>query len=157
MSHHEKRRTMRFTAISSLVALTAVVAALAASAATGATGTVVTWRKTPIGNAITTSSGHTLYLFRADHGTTSACYGQCATYWPPLLTTGKPVASGRVKASLLGTTKRKDGKLQGTYKGHPLYTYIPDKKPGQTTGEGSTAFGAAWYALAPSGATIDQD
>jgi predicted lipoprotein with Yx(FWY)xxD motif len=156
-SHYERKRTMRFTAISPLVALTAVVTALAASAATGATGTVVTWRKTPIGNAITTSSGHTLYLFRADHGTTSTCYGQCATYWPPLLTTGKPVASGRVQVSLLGTTKRKDGKLQVTYKGHPLYTYLPDTKPGQTTGEGSTAFGAAWYALAPSGATIDQD
>jgi predicted lipoprotein with Yx(FWY)xxD motif len=145
---------MRFSAILALAALTAVVAAVAAS---GATGTVVTWRKTPIGNAITTSSGHTLYLFRADHGTTSECYGQCAVYWPPLLTTGKPVASGRVQTSLLGTTKRKDGKLQVTYKGHPLYTFLADKTAGQTSGEGSKNFGAAWYALAPSGATIDRD
>jgi predicted lipoprotein with Yx(FWY)xxD motif len=145
---------MRFSAIFALAALAAVIGAVAAS---GATGTVVTWRKTPLGNAITTSSGHTLYLFRADHGTTSECYGQCAVYWPPLLTSGKPVASGRVKSSLLGTTKRKDGKLQVTYKGHPVYTYLPDKKPGQTAGEGSKAFGAAWYALAPSGATIDRD
>ena len=154
---HDRKQAMRVGGISMLVALAAVVTALAASAATGATGTVVTWRNTPIGNAITTSSGRTLYLFRADHGTASACYGQCATYWPPLLTTGKPVAAGRVKVSLLGTTRRKDGKLQVTYKGHPLYTYLPDAKPGQTTGEGSTAFGAAWYALAPSGATIDRD
>ena len=145
---------MRFSAILALAALAAVVAAVAAS---GATGTVVTWRKTPIGNAITTSSGHTLYLFRADHGTTSECYGQCAVYWPPLLTTGKPVASGRVQTSLLGTTKRKDGKLQVTYKGHPLYTFLADKTAGQTSGEGSKNFGAAWYALAPSGATIDRD
>ena len=145
---------MRLSAITGLVLLAVVAGAVAASAATG---TVVTWRTTPIGNAITNSSGHTLYLFRADHGTTSECYGQCATYWPPLLTSGKPVASGRVQASLLGTTTRKDGKLQVTYKGHPLYTYLPDKKPGQTTGEGSKAFGASWYALAPSGATIDRD
>jgi predicted lipoprotein with Yx(FWY)xxD motif len=85
------------------------------------------------------------------------CYGQCAVYWPPLLTSSKPVASGRVKSSLLGTTKRKDGKVQVTYKGHPVYTYLADKKPDQTSGEGSKAFGASWYALAPSGATIDRD
>ena len=145
---------MRLSAMFALAALTAVVAAVAAS---GATGTVVTWRKTPIGNAITTSSGHTLYLFRADHGTTSECYGQCAVYWPPLLTTGKPVASGRVQTSLLGTTKRKDGKLQVTYKGHPLYTFLEDKQAGMTKGEGLNAAGAKWYALAPSGSTIDKD
>jgi predicted lipoprotein with Yx(FWY)xxD motif len=62
-----------------------------------------------------------------------------------------------VKTSLLGTAKRKDGKLQVTYKGHPLYTFVNDKSAGQTTGEGSNAFGAKWYALAPSGATIDKD
>jgi predicted lipoprotein with Yx(FWY)xxD motif len=146
---------MRLTAISSVVLAAVVVLVTAASAATG--GTVVSWRKTSIGNAITTSTGHTLYLFRADHGTTSTCYGQCAVYWPPLLTSGKPKASGRVMASLLGTTKRKDGKLQVTYKGHPLYTYLNDKKAGQTAGEGSKFFGASWYALAPSGATIDKD
>jgi len=122
-----------------------------------ASGTVVTWRKTSLGNTITAANGHTLYLFRADHGATSECYGKCATFWPPLLTTGKPVGSGRVTASLLGTTKRKDGKLQVTYKGHPLYTFLEDKRPGQTAGEGSKAFGASWYALAPSGATIDKD
>ena len=145
---------MRLSAIGSM-ALAALIAGVATASA--ASGTVVSWRKTSIGNAITTSSGKTLYLFRADHGTTSACYGQCAVYWPPLLTTGKPVASGKVSASLLGTTKRKDGKLQVTYKGHPLYTYVEDKKPGQATGEGSKNFGASWYALAPSGATIDRD
>jgi len=144
---------MRSIAITSIV-VTGLVAAVAAASA--AAGTVVTWRNTAIGPAITTSNGHTLYLFRADHGTTSDCYGKCATYWPPLLTTGKPVPQGRVKGTLLGTTKRKDGKMQVTYKGHPLYTFLLDKKAGQTAGEGSKNFGAAWYALAPSGATIDK-
>lgn len=144
---------MRSIAITSVL-VTGLIALVAAASA--AAGTVVAWRNTAIGPAITTSSGQTLYLFRADHGTTSACYGKCATYWPPLMATGKPAASGRVKSSLLGTTKRKDGKLQVTYKGHPLYTFLLDKKPGQTAGEGSTNFGAAWYALAPSGATIDK-
>ena len=141
----------------SVVCVVSLLSVVLAAAAVASPGTDVSWRKTAIGNAITTASGHTLYLFRGDHGTTSECYGQCATYWPPLLTTGTPRASGRVQASLLGTTKRKDGKVQVTYKGHPLYTFAGDKKSGQTTGEGSNASGAKWYALAPSGATIDKD
>ena len=145
---------MRSIGITAIL-LTAVVVLVAAASA--AAGTVVTWRNTNIGPAITTAGGHTLYLFRADHGTTSACYGKCATYWPPLLTSGNPTASGRVKSSLLGTTKRKDGKMQVTYKGHPLYTFLLDKTAGQAAGEGSKNFGAAWYAMAPSGATIDKD
>jgi len=149
---------MRSSRVRWALSFLAIVAAVTAASATAAGGTVVSWRKTSIGNAVTTAGGHTLDLFRGDSGTTSKCYGKCATYWPPLLTTGKPVASGRVNASLLGTTKRSDGTLQVTYKGHPLYTFLEDKKPGQTTGEGSDAFGAQWYALAPSnGATIDKD
>jgi predicted lipoprotein with Yx(FWY)xxD motif len=52
-------------------------------------------------------------------------------------------------------TKRKDGTLQATYGGHPLYHYDDDHKPGQTVGQGSKAFGASWYVVAPSGKTID--
>jgi predicted lipoprotein with Yx(FWY)xxD motif len=139
--------------------LVLLAAALAwVSSASSASGTAVSWRKTSIGNAITTASGLTLYLFRGDSGSTSKCYGACASAWPPLITSGKPTALGRVDASLLGTTKRTDGKLQVTFKDHPLYTFVGDKAPGQTHGEGSNAFGAQWYALAPSnGATIDKD
>jgi predicted lipoprotein with Yx(FWY)xxD motif len=110
-----------------------------------------------LGKVIANDHGRTLYLFRADSGTKSACYGQCAKYWPPLLTTGKPVAMAGIKASLLGTAKRKDGTTQVTYKGHPLYTFLEDTKVGMAKGEGSKAFGASWYALAPSGSTIDKD
>jgi len=48
-------------------------------------------------------------------------------------------------------------KLQVTYKKHPLYSYTVDKKPGQTSGEGSKLFGAGWYALTPTGVVIDKD
>jgi predicted lipoprotein with Yx(FWY)xxD motif len=122
-----------------------------------ASGTELTVQKTKIGKVVANSKRHTLYMFRKDHGTTSACYGACAASWPPMLTAGKPKAGPGIKASLIGTTKRKDGKLQVTYKGHPLYTYIVDKKPGQTKGEGSKLFGAGWYALTPTGIVIDRD
>ena len=141
---------------------TAVVGMLAtlvfAVAASATGGTSVKIQKTAnLGKVIASAQGRTLYMFRADHGTTSVCYGSCATYWPPLLTKSKPVAGAGVKAALLGTTKRKDGKLQVTYKGHPLYTYVGDSKAGQTTGEGLDLSGGKWYALAPSGAVIDRD
>ena len=139
------------------LALVMSLAFVTAAAVWAAGGAVVKVEKTKIGKVIANSKLHTLYMFRADHGTTSACYGQCAKYWPPLITKGKPVAGPGVKASLLGTTKRKDGKLQVTYKKHPLYTYIVDKKPGQKTGEGSKLFGAGWYALTPTGVVIDKD
>jgi predicted lipoprotein with Yx(FWY)xxD motif len=67
---------------------------------------------------------------------------------------GKPVAGSGVRSSLLGTTKRSDGKPQVTYNGHPLYLYVGDQKAGDTNGQGITAFGAAWYALTASGSQV---
>ena len=103
------------------------------------------------------AGGRSLYLFEKDKHHKSACYGPCAKAWPPLLTRGKPIAGAGVKAKLLGVTMRKNGKHQVTYGGHPLYRYINDEKPGQTEGEGSKAFGAGWYVVAPSGKEIDDD
>ena len=144
------------TAVAASAAIASISATLAlAGGATG--GAKVAVAKSPLGRILVDSKGITLYDFVKDKGTTSVCYGACAALWPPLITKGKPVAGLGVRASLLGTTKRKDGKLQVTYKGHPLYTFQLDKKAGQTTGEGSNNFGAKWYALAPSGATIDKD
>jgi len=104
-----------------------------------------------LGKIIVDSKGFTLYDFHKDAGTKSACYGGCAKVWPPLLTSGAPKAQGGAEASKLGTTKRTDGTTQVTYAGHPLYTYVADKKPGDTTGNDFTSFGAQWYALEPSG------
>ena len=143
--------------VRSAVAALVVAAAFAASAAAVSGGAVVETHATPIGKVVADAHGRTLYLFRADHGSTSVCYGACATYWPPLLTRGKPRAVGGVETSLLGTTKRKDGKLQVTYKGHPLYLFVKDTRAGMAAGEGVNGFGGKWYALAPSGATIDRD
>ena len=113
---------------------------------------VVTAASAPkLGKIIVDSKGLTLYDFHKDKGTTSACYGGCAQVWPPLITAGKPQAGEGAMASKLGTTERKDGTTQVTYAGHPLYTYVQDKKPGDTTGNDFTSFGGEWYALQPSG------
>jgi predicted lipoprotein with Yx(FWY)xxD motif len=110
--------------------------------------------KSSLGNILVNSQGLTLYLFQADSGTTSTCFGACATAWPPLRATGQPTAGSGVTASLLGTTPRSDGNPQVTYNGHPLYLYVGDKKAGDTTGQGVTAFGGGWFALSPTGAQV---
>lgn len=98
--------------------------------------------------------GFTLYRFDKDQGSKSTCYGACAKQWPPLITELKPYGVDIVK-SKLGTTRRRDGTLQVTYFGHPLYTFVGDtKKPGVTgevNGHGVEAFGGMWYALKANG------
>jgi predicted lipoprotein with Yx(FWY)xxD motif len=110
---------------------------------------------TKLGKILVDGKGRTLYLFEADKGTASKCDGACASVWPPLTSSGKPAAGAGVAAAKLGTAKRADGTTAVTYAGHPLYTYSGDTAPGQITGEGSTDFGAEWYALSPAGKTVE--
>ena len=140
------------------IALAAAGAATAAavthqsSTSSSATAGRVTLHKTKIGNVLATSSGRTLYLFMKDKNGKSSCYGQCAGYWPPLMKKGKLSAGAGVKAGLLGTTKRKNGKLQVTYKGHPLYLFSLDHGSGQVAGQRQNFFGGKWFAVSASGA-----
>lgn len=141
------------------VVCAAAVTALSASAHKGhssATRAKLMVRKGKLGRYVVDGKGFTLYLFEKDRNGKSACYSSCAKVWSPLLTSGKPTAGAGVVASKIGTTKRRDGKLQATYGGHPLYHYDDDHKPGQTEGEGSRAFGAEWYIVSPSGKKIDK-
>jgi predicted lipoprotein with Yx(FWY)xxD motif len=109
-----------------------------------------------LGRFIVDARGMTLYLFEKDRGGKSACSGSCAKVWAPYLTTGKATAGSGVTASRIGTTKRTDGTTQVTYGAHPLYHFAGDHRPGQTAGQGSKAFGASWYVVAPSGKKIDK-
>jgi predicted lipoprotein with Yx(FWY)xxD motif len=111
-------------------------------------------RRTRLGKILVDSRGRTLYLFKKDTRAKSRCSGSCAVNWPPLLATGRPRAGGGVKASKLATTRRSDGKTQVVYNGHPLYRFIADAKPGDTNGEGLTAFGARWFVVSPAGNEI---
>jgi predicted lipoprotein with Yx(FWY)xxD motif len=104
-----------------------------------------------IGQVLVNPRGHTLYLFKADQGTKSACTGACAGAWPPLLVEGKPTLGKGVNASLVGTATRPEGTTQLTYNGHPLYLFAQDQKAGETNGQGVSAFGAAWFALNSAG------
>ena len=149
-----KHGTKMFVALAASLAFASLVAALAVAGSTTASRTKVAVAKSPLGRILVDSKGITLYDFVKDRGTPSSCYGACAALWPPLTTKGKPVAGHGVRASLLGTTRRKDGRLEVTYNGHPLYYFVSDRKPGQTTGQALNQFGAPWWVLSAAGKEI---
>lgn len=125
----------------------------AASAARPSHGTVNV-ASTGLGKILVDSTGRTVYLFEADSGTISKCYGACAVAWPPLLTTGRPTPGAGAQTSLVGVTRRSDGSRQVTYNGHPLYRFVSDTKPGETTGQGVNGSGALWFVLSSVGDPI---
>jgi len=120
----------------------------------GRTATVSVQNNGNLGKILVDGRGHSLYLFKKDSGTKSACTGGCAGAWPPLRASGKPVGGQGVNASMISTARRPDGKPQVTYNGHPLYTFTGDQKAGDTNGQGLNNFGASWFVLSPSGNQI---
>ena len=124
------------------------VASAAAFAST--TASTVSLRTTQAGKVLVARDGRTLYLFTADKGGKSACYGKCASVWPPLIATSPTVGTG-LSASMLGSTRRTDGRLQVTYGGHPLYFFAKDTKAGDIRGEGIVHFGGTWWVVSAGG------
>ncbi len=103
------------------------------------------------GSILTDAQGRTLYLLTKDGPNTPTCFAACAQLWPPLLTSGAPMAGSGVDASKLGTVTRSDGGTQVTYNGHPVYLVAQDANPGDTNGQG---FGGVWFVVSPSGNAI---
>ncbi len=129
---------------------TPAAAGSGSAAASSAGGATVTAKTIGSQQVLTNSQGLTLYWFAPDTSTTSKCTGSCATYWPPV--TG-PVTAGSGVTGTLGTITRSDGTMQATYDGHPLYTYVGDKAPGQAKGNGLNLSGGLWYEMTVSGST----
>jgi predicted lipoprotein with Yx(FWY)xxD motif len=148
-----KLKVALIAALAALAATALVSAGLAAQSRGGAATVRVGQSK--LGRILVDGRGRSLYLFEKDTRGRSACNGACAAAWPPLIASTKSRAGAGVKASLLGRTKRRDGRWQVTYKRHPLYTFVQDTRKGQTNGEGVDAFGAEWYLVSPSGAKVE--
>jgi predicted lipoprotein with Yx(FWY)xxD motif len=98
---------------------------------------------------LTNAKGFTLYSFAPDSSTKSVCNGACASSWPPAKA---PANAAAVKAPF-ATIKRTGGSTQLTFHGHPLYTFVGDKAPGQASGNGVNAFGGLWHEAPASGST----
>ncbi|RDL43527.1 hypothetical protein DN730_14430 [Marinomonas piezotolerans] len=92
---------------------------------------------------LTDSSGMTLYTFDKDSDGVSNCNGGCAIKWPPYL-----MEDGANAKMGFGHIIREDGSKQWTYQNEPLYTWVGDKKKGDTTGDG---LGGVWHVAEKSG------
>ena len=120
------------------------------SSSAAASGSTVTEKTIGSQQVVVDSNGMTLYWFAIDTPTKSNCSGQCATFWPPVK---GPLTAGSGVTGTLGTITRSDGTTQATYDGHPLYTYVGDKSPGQATGNGKNLSGGLWWEMTVSGST----
>jgi len=119
---------------------------------------VVTVQNSPrYGQVLADGTGRSLYIFMKDKPAQgSACTGDCANEWPPLVASQQPNGGSGVDASKLGTIDRPDATKQVTYSGWPLYRNKDDKAPGDTKGEGVKGFGAEWYLISPAGTQIEK-
>jgi len=105
------------------------------------------------GRVIADGKGEALYLFDKEKTKRARCYGACAAAWPPVLTKGRPRAGRGAKAGKLGTTRRRDGRRQVTYNGHPLYYYVDDA-PGTILCHDVFEYGGLWLVVNPSGRAV---
>ena len=114
----------------------------------------LTVRKTRFGTVLFDGRGRVLYGFTRDRrGGPSRCYGACAEAWPVYFA-GRTLRAGKgVKRSLLGTTRRRDGRRQVTYNGWPLYYYVDDGV-GQILCQNVDEFGGLWLVVRPGGQLV---
>ena len=141
--------------ISLVVSVAAVAALLAGGASAAVSGRAkLSVRASDYGTVLSGPGGVVVYMFAPDRGGKSACYGACAREWHPFLTKGRPMAGSGVKANLLGTTTRKDGSVQVTYNGHPLYfdTMSGESHTGSEIGcQHLNINGGIWLIVKPNG------
>ena len=140
--------------------IVALVLLLAVSAGTAAaspqTASTITAAKSRYGTVLFDGKGRVLYGFTHDkRGKPSTCHGACAAAWPVYYKPAAKLEAGTgVKRKLLGTVKRKDGRLQVTYNGWPLYYYVHDTSRGQISCQNVSQFGGLWLVVSPSGRLV---
>ena len=125
-------------------------AAESSSEASPRPGTRVRVADSEFGPMLFATSGQAIYLFDKEEGPRAECYGACAVDWPPVLTEGDPRGVRGARPGLLGTTERRDGSLQVTYGGHPLYFYAHED-PWQVLCHDFVEYGGTWFVVQPDG------
>ena len=147
-----------------LVAMTAAIAPAAGAAvaqdapsntnAREAATATLTVRTTRFGKMLFAGNGRALYGFTRDRRNgPSQCYGDCAAAWPVYFATGALKAGAGVKQSLIGTTRRRDGRRQVTYNGWPLY-YYAHEKAGEVKCQNVETHGGTWLVVRPEGTLL---
>ena len=120
------------------------------NSATKQPGPLITLRGSNFGPMLFDSNKQAIYVFERDRRNTTVCYDECAEAWPPVFSKGAPRAGKGVRASLLGTIKRRDGRTQVTYAGKPLYFYAHED-PGVVLCHNVNLNGGFWWAVGADG------
>src|SRR6185437_15548362 len=73
--------------------------------------------------------------------------GGCFQFWPPVtVSSAKGLSKAAGVKGKLGVFKR-NGIMQVTLGGHPLYTFANDHKKNNATGEALMTFGGTWHVV----------
>ena len=116
-------------------------------------GTKVVLRDSDYGQILFNADRQAIYLFDKEETSKAECYGECASAWPPVYANGKPRLGRGLNPNLLDTTKRRNGRKQLTYGGHPLY-YYAHEGPGQVLCHDIEEFGGLWLVVRKSGKPV---
>jgi len=144
----------RLLSILTAVLAASVLAPGAMSSETRRPAPTLKAKRSAYGKILFDGRGFVLYAFTKDKHRRSSCYGACAKAWPVYYKRGALVTGNGVRPKLVGTTKRRNGRLQLTYAGRPLYHYVGDRKPGQVLCQNVTEFGGKWLVVRPSGKLV---
>jgi predicted lipoprotein with Yx(FWY)xxD motif len=139
--------------VASTATATATATPAPARAAQARRGVTVRAVRSQFGTVIANRAGKAFYLFDKERSRRSECYGDCAEAWPPVVTKGRPIVGRGIRADLLGTTRRRDGRLQVTYRGRPMYYYVADA-PGRILCQNVVEFGGRWLVVKPDGRPV---
>ena len=121
---------------------------------------VVNIAQNQLGDYLTDAEGRSLYLYLKDEKNISICDDSCTQLWPPFLVKDQPLP-GRgfgvmdefYDGRLLGTIRRKDGSLQATINGRPLYYFSADVARGDIQGQGMDK---VWFLASPRGEPVGE-
>lgn len=122
----------------------------AVTSTTSRPGTLIVAGDSQFGRMLFDARKRAIYIFERDADRQTECYGECAEAWPPVYTTGEPVAGSGVRSSLLGTIERRDARMQVTYAGRPLY-YYAHEGPGEVRCHNVDLNGGLWWVVGPDG------
>lgn len=113
-------------------------------------GTRISLAESRFGRMLWGPKWQAIYIFERDAANRTRCYGECARAWPPVYTTGRPVAGPGLRRSLLGSIRRRDGRRQVTYAGKPLY-YYAHEGPRQVLCHNVNLNGGLWWVVGADG------
>jgi predicted lipoprotein with Yx(FWY)xxD motif len=131
--------------ISSALARTLTLQIAKGAKVTDTTGT------TKLENIVVNSHGFAVYTLSGDRKSHPECIKSngCLAVWPPVtVASAKKLSRASGIHGKLGTWRR-NGFIQVTLGGHPLYTFSADTRH-HAIGEGIVRFGGTWHVVKPS-------